>query len=136
MSRDQTLGTATGKRLPSAYTGDVSMTMNEYQGAALRTASDEAGIPYCALGLNGEAGEVADLVKKHMGQGHGLDVDKIVVELGDVLWYVAVMADRIGYSLGDIAAINEHKLRDRYPDGFSAARSRERAVTSETLSEL
>lgn len=76
-----------------------------------------------ALGVAGEAGEVADLVKKHVGHGHALDRDKLAKELGDVLWYVAALAHDIGIDLSTVAALNIEKLRRRYPDGFSTERS-------------
>ena len=104
------------------------MTGNEYQIAAMRTAN---GMNYehhnllmnGALGLCGEAGEVADLVKKATFQGHTLDKERIAEELGDVAWYLAVSAKAIGYDLDAIFQKNVNKLRIRYPDGFEAGRS-------------
>lgn len=106
------------------------MTPNEYQKAAMRTSSiDSTNTEHLingALGLTGEAGEVADIVKKHMFQGHSIDRDHIAKELGDVLWYVAETATAIGYDLEKIMNMNIHKLYARYPDGFSAERSQNR----------
>ena len=104
------------------------MTINEYQAAALRTAqtdklSASALLLNSALGLCGESGEVADLVKKHRFQGHDIDVEHIAKELGDVAWYLAVGAYAIGYDLETILQMNVDKLKARYPDGFSADRS-------------
>lgn len=76
-----------------------------------------------ALGLCGESGEVADMVKKCLYQGHTLDIPKVVKELGDVAWYLAVASYAIGYDLEKVLAMNVEKLRKRYPDGFSADRS-------------
>lgn len=76
------------------------------------------------LGLTGEAGEFADMMKKHHGHGHDLDVKKAAKELGDVLWYLSVLADSIGYKLSDIASMNVAKLRERYPNGFSIEESK------------
>lgn len=102
------------------------MNFLEYERAALRTAGD-ISISVCGLGLAGEAGEVADVIKKHVGQGHPLDLKKIAEELGDLLWYVAATAYQIGYNLEDIAAQNVAKLEARYPEGkFSAERSMNR----------
>lgn len=118
---------------PITYWKGKTMTPNEYQAKALRTASgmhDDISVDpivNCALGLTGEAGEVADLVKKHIFQGHDLDEEHFAKELGDVLWYVAVGASLKGYSLEQIMAMNIQKLRDRYPDGFEAERSLNRA---------
>ena len=71
----------------------------------------------------GEAGECIDAVKKSIFQGHELDVEHLVKELGDVLWYVAISAHALGYKLSDVATINSEKLRSRYPEGFDASRS-------------
>ena len=75
------------------------------------------------MGLNGEAGEVIDIVKKHIFQGHELDREHLAEELGDCLWYIAVAAKGIGYSLEDIANWNIKKLEKRYPNGFEVEKS-------------
>ena len=102
------------------------MTWNEYQTAALRTATEKNDIVNCALGLAGESGEVCDLVKKWQAQGHDLDLDSIAEEIGDLLWYVALAADRAGMALEDVAGRNMVKLSERYPNGFDPKRSVER----------
>lgn len=107
------------------------MTINEYQIEAMKTAS---GTNYehnemlinAALGLCGEGGEVADIVKKATFQGHELDVEHVAKELGDVAWYLAVGARAIGYDLETILQMNVDKLRARYPDGFDADKSQHR----------
>lgn len=104
------------------------MTINEYQAAALRTAQTEKFLAddlllNSALGLCGESGEVADLVKKHLFQGHDLDLEHIAKELSDISWYLAVGAYAIGLDLESIFRINKEKLEARYPDGFSTDRS-------------
>ena len=93
-------------------------------------------LAYLALGLIGESGEVAEHVKKHFRHGHSLDEVHLVEELGDVLWYVAVLAHMLGTDLNTVADINMAKLRKRYPEGFSEERSRERETILETLLEL
>jgi len=75
------------------------------------------------MGLNGEAGEAIDILKKHLFQGHELDKDHLAEELGDVAWYLAVTADALGYSLEEILQMNIEKLQKRYPDGFDYERS-------------
>ena len=102
------------------------MKINEYQKAALRTASTENKkrlIENGALGLAGECGEVADIVKKHLFQGHEIDKKHIAEELGDVCWYIAISAYAIGYDLETIMKMNVEKLQKRYPNGFEAERS-------------
>ena len=104
------------------------MTINEYQTVALRTAQTDKLtanelLLNSALGLCGESGEVADLLKKYHFQGHDLDVEHIAKELGDVAWYLAVGAYSIGYDLEKILQMNVDKLKARYPNGFSTDRS-------------
>ena len=109
------------------------MTINEYQTAALRTAQADKLtanelLLNSALGLCGESGEVADLVKKHRFQGHDFDFDHVAKELGDVAWYLAVGAYAIGFDLESIFRMNKEKLEARYPNGFSTDRSLHRAT--------
>lgn len=110
------------------------MTGNKYQQLALRTSSHGSSgdmVLNGVMGLNGEAGECIDIVKKHLFQGHPLDTDKLLDELGDVLWYVAITADGIGVPLENIMQHNIDKLRKRYPDGFDAERSVHRETDKE-----
>jgi NTP pyrophosphatase (non-canonical NTP hydrolase) len=103
------------------------MTLNEYQGLAQRTSNwalDGKGHLFNGvLGLAGEAGECADLVKKHCYQDARPIHDALIDELGDVLWYVAETAGALGVSLEEVAQHNVDKLRKRYPEGFEAERS-------------
>lgn len=107
------------------------MTINEYQALAMRTSNKELPPDYHllngALGLAGESGEIADLVKKNWMQGHVLDIEHIAKELGDVCWYIAETATAIGCDLETIMKMNIEKLKKRYPDGFDSERSQHRA---------
>ena len=103
------------------------MTPNNYQKEALRTAEGMSKkypmLINGMLGLAGESGECADIVKKFLFQGHALDRNHLAEELGDVAWYLAVSAYAIGYDLDSILQMNVTKLRKRYPNGFEAERS-------------
>ena len=102
------------------------MTLNEYQSLAQRTANtedDSDKIVNGILGLCGETGECADILKKHGYQGHKLNIREMQEELGDVLWYVAELAVGLGATLEGIAKMNIEKLKKRYPDGFDAEKS-------------
>jgi NTP pyrophosphatase (non-canonical NTP hydrolase) len=108
------------------------MTGHDYQQAAARTLIDgpdwqipapEIMLAWNAIGLAGEAGEVADLVKKAVFHRKGLDYEKLAKELGDVLWYVAALCSTAGLSLNDVMAANVEKLKARYPNGWDHARS-------------
>lgn len=106
------------------------LTLNNYQQLAERTSgaggNGERRLIIAALGLAGEAGEFANMVKKMTAHGHPLDVEALGEELGDVMWYVAEAASACGLALGDLGEENVEKLRRRYPDGFSEERSRNR----------
>jgi NTP pyrophosphatase (non-canonical NTP hydrolase) len=79
------------------------------------------------LGLTGESGECADIIKKVRFQGHTLDAEHLEEELGDVLWYIAETATGLGVSLEDVAQKNLDKLHQRYHgEKFNAADSRNR----------
>lgn len=103
------------------------MTINEYQKEALRTANvatqDLPLLINGVLGLAGEAGECADIVKKGYFQGHPISTNQLAKELGDIAWYLAITAHAIGYDLESILQGNVDKLRDRYPKGFDSWRS-------------
>ena len=109
-----------------------AMTADYYQSQAMRTVNRSLGEDSLlidgVLGLCGEAGECADIVKKAFFQGHKLDKQHLAKELGDVAWYIALTAYVIGYDLGKVLSINIEKLKERYPDGFDEARSRTRGA--------
>lgn len=103
---------------------------DEYQHEAMRTAPENLTsselMVNSALGLTGEAGEYADILKKHLYQGHELDKKHLAKELGDILWYVAMGCEAIGYSMNEVMLMNIKKLQKRYPDGFDSDRSQHR----------
>jgi NTP pyrophosphatase (non-canonical NTP hydrolase) len=111
-----------------------SETLDEFQEMALTTMSHDLDIHYermiLALGIAGEAGEVADTVKKQYGHGHPEDLRKMLLELGDVLFYVAALANAYGFKLSEIAKANHDKLAERYPEGFTTERSINRGGSS------
>ncbi|HWS31168.1 MAG TPA: nucleoside triphosphate pyrophosphohydrolase family protein [Actinoplanes sp.] len=98
--------------------------MNQYQRAALRTAAPRDKhneVFHLLLGLVGETGEVAEKAKKVVrDQGSDFtrwDTEDLAKELGDILWYVAVLADHFDLTLADVAAANVAKLADRQRRG-------------------
>lgn len=134
--------------------GDVTMDelrineLNDYQKKALRTwnttKSVESRLNNMALGISGESGEVADMIKKAIHHEHGfsrgsvtngnpksIEVSDLAKELGDILYYVSVGAHELGYTLQEIAEININKLAKRYPEGFSVEASINRVDTKE-----
>lgn len=102
----------------------MSTKLTEYQrqvrGGLLVWPGVDA-VAHCALGLAGEAGEVADLVKKSQYLGRALNAGGVVEELGDVLWYLTYLAGVFGLSLTDLAGANLYKLEARHPDVYDVA---------------
>lgn len=108
------------------------MDASEYQRLAGRTLIDRPDfeitdeqvlIMWNAVGLAGEAGEVAELVKKGIFHQHGLDREKMRKELGDVLWYVAALCSKLDLDLNEVMFANISKLMERYPEGYHSERS-------------
>lgn len=97
--------------------------MNDYQQAALRTANPNHPneLYHLVLGLVGESGEIAEKMKKlirdHASDESKIDREDIKKELGDVLWYAAVLANYLGISLEDVAQTNVDKLASRAERG-------------------
>ena len=110
----------------------VIKELDDYQEKAKRTSNQQVEALYklanFGMGLAGESGEVCDYLKKVVFHGHDLDQDKLADELGDVLWYLANLADAIDLPLSEIARRNVEKLQKRYPEGFDSQRSRERQI--------
>ena len=125
------------------------MTINEYEKVAMRTNDglasqrvysllmkkdrdylgrlpDPGELIEGALGLTGEAGEVADHIKKHIFHEHFLDKYHLVKELGDVMWYVVLLCHAIDIDVEEVLRLNIDKLKDRYPGGFSVEASKNR----------
>ncbi len=106
------------------------MTINEYQSLAMRTLnpalSKKDVLINGVMGLCGESGEAIDLVKKHLAQGHALDREGLIKELGDVAWYLAETAYALDVDLETVLAGNIEKLRRRYPQGFEREKSIDR----------
>ena len=103
------------------------MTINEYQKLAMTTLNKEMSkkdmLINGVMGLCGESGEAIDIVKKHLAQGHELDREKLIKELGDIAWYLAEMATFLDIELEEVLVRNIEKLKKRYPEGFNKEKS-------------
>lgn len=106
------------------------MTVNGYQELAMKTLNCELSkkdiLINSAMGLCGESGEVIDIVKKWLAQGHELDKEHLIEELGDVAWYLAEAATALDISLEEVLQLNIDKLTLRYPEGFESKKSIQR----------
>ena len=121
------------------------MLANEYQRLAMRTndskstdrltkkmiqyfsqPQDIGGIIQGCLGLSGEVGELNDMIKKWIFHEADIDSQHLMKELGDVLWYVALICESCGWSMEAVMELNIEKLKARYPEGFSVELSAHR----------
>lgn len=100
------------------------MNIDEYQVAALRTINSSLNerdrLLDASAGLAEEAAELLGLIRKRVFQGQAVDEVRLIEELGDVLWCLAVTANALGVPLSRVAEENEAKLRRRHPAGFTA----------------
>lgn len=103
------------------------MHINEYQELAMTTLNPQLCkkdvLINSVMGLCGESGEAIDIVKKWLAQGHELDKERLMKELGDIAWYLAEAATALDMPLEQILQANIDKLKKRYPDGFEVRRS-------------
>ena len=106
------------------------MTGNEYQRLAMTTLNPALTkkdiLINGVMGLCGESGEAIDIVKKHLHQGHELDRENLIKELGDIAWYLAETAYALDLELEVVLAQNIAKLKERYPEGFENEKSMNR----------
>lgn len=108
------------------------MTINEYQELAMTTLNKALNkkdiLINGVMGLCGESGEAIDIVKKHLAQGHELDREHLIKELGDIAWYLAETATALDVTLEEVLSGNIEKLKKRYPEGFDKERSIQRDI--------
>ena len=114
-------------RLFQAIDANAICITNDHNGFFLQpTVLDIGGIINACLGLPGEVGEVCDTVKKAIFHGHSLNMEDVKKEIGDVMWYLAMICDSFGFDIEKIAKMNIDKLKERYPEGFSEYASQHR----------
>lgn len=103
------------------------MNLREYQTKSKRTLNYdltyEQLLSNMVFGIVGETGEVVDILKKHLYQGHELSIERIVEELGDIMFYIVNLCNLLILDLETIIEGNYNKLLKRYPEGFSVERS-------------
>ena len=95
---------------------ETPLTLDTYQEQAKATAvyPEDKAREYLVAGLAGEVGEVASLFAKHWrADQEWLDYSEVAAELGDVLWFITLLADEVGYDLSEVAQNNLDKLADR-----------------------
>ena len=107
------------------------MNFQEYTQNCYRTfqyqATENETISMLCMGLSGEAGEVIDYLKKIIYHKHDFDKQKLMSEMGDMMWYFALLADYFKIDFDEILTSNIAKLKKRYPNGFRIQDSINRA---------
>ena len=96
------------------------LQFNDYQEfvKSMKRYPEKHAIVYPALGLVGEAGEISEKIKKWLrGDKEELDKEALLKELGDPLWYIASLADDLGYTLQEVVDANVEKLTSRKERG-------------------
>jgi len=105
----------------------VDYNLNDFQQDCLRTTNRKLDwsqtVTNCVFGLCGESAEVAEHFKKHWFHGKELDIDKVKLEIGDIMFYCAWLSDVLGFELSQVGEAVTDKLRKRYGDGFSVEKS-------------
>lgn len=103
------------------------MEIREFQRVSTRTLnkelSKEQQVSNMIFGANGELGEVTDILKKHLYQGHRIDKQHLAEEIGDTLFYIVNLCTIYNLDVEDILQANVDKLKKRFPNGFESNRS-------------
>lgn len=110
------------------------MNIEEYKAAAERTLIDkghEMNLLHAALGIGTEAGELLDAFKRKLFYGKELDVVNIKEEMGDLMWYMAILLRELDLDFHEILDLNIAKLRARFPDKFTEKDALERNLDRE-----
>jgi NTP pyrophosphatase (non-canonical NTP hydrolase) len=122
------------------------ITMNQYLVESERTAGDEVTLGqqswrassfenvellHGAMGISTEAGEILDVLKKQIYYGKQLDKVNLAEEVGDVLWYCALILRNIGMSFEEAAQMNINKLQKRFPEKFTEENAQNRDLDTE-----
>ena len=113
--------------------------MNNYIKQAIRTNTDlkhpiglhNQDLIHAAFGLCSEAGELIDQIKRHFFYGKPLDIVNIKEEMGDMFWYLAILADWLECDFSEIMTANIEKLKVRYPEKFSMDKALHRDLNAE-----
>ena len=117
---------ATGRMLENILTCDMKYLLQQNLIAEDEQHLDFGGIFNACLGLSGEVGEFNDIIKKWIFHEKPLDVDHAQKQVGDILWYIAMICHSFGWDMNQIMQMNIDKLKARYPDGFDVELSAHR----------
>lgn len=101
---------------------------------AMNTRLNDDGLKrllHAGIGLSTESGEFLDALKKHIFYGKELDKVNLAEEMGDLFWYMAIVADELGFEFEEVMERNITKLKARYGDKFSEEKAEKRDLDTE-----
>ena len=104
---------------------------NHLENTVRRTSSStdaKESVILGVMGISGESGELTDYFKKVLFQGHELNRDRVIEELGDIFWYMQYLMDTLNIDFEEVLRMNSIKLNMRYPEGFTVEESINREV--------
>ena len=104
---------------------------NDFEAISERVDSQKIRLLHAAMGMQTEAAEFTDMLKKHIFYGKPLDEVNLKEELFDMTWYMAIALDVLGYSFEDGFQTNIDKLKARYPEKFTEDRAENRNLEKE-----
>lgn len=110
------------------------MNFEQYKKESERTNKDRGfnfNVIHAALGIHTEGAELADVIKKYIFYGKKIDVVNIKEEIGDILWYIAILCREFNFNLDDILQINIDKLKIRFPEKFTSENALNRNLEKE-----
>jgi NTP pyrophosphatase (non-canonical NTP hydrolase) len=119
-------GKSTDRVISGVLTRDLKWLHNQNVVREDTEGLDLGGVLNGCLGLAGESGEVLDMVKKCVFHEKKMDKYHLKKELGDVMWYVAMLCESFGFDLDEILQMNVDKLKARYPEGFDPEKANNR----------
>jgi NTP pyrophosphatase (non-canonical NTP hydrolase) len=115
-----------------AYIQDAIKTeSNDFLGIKERFSDENIRLLHSSIGLSTEAGELLDALKKHIYYGKPLDKVNLKEEMGDLFWYLAIMADVLEVSFEELQAKNIDKLKARYGQQFCSTKAIQRNLQIE-----
>lgn len=122
----------TKQTITSEYIKNAIKTESrEFDKIQARFTEENIRLLHSTIGLATEAGEALDAVKKHLYYGKPLDKTNLKEEMGDLFWYLAIMADVLEVDFAEVMQNNIEKLKARYGDKFSDLKANERDLSTE-----
>lgn len=112
----------------------MNLTIEQYSQMSLRTVPEmnyRSDITNACMGIAGESGELVDMFKKILFHDKPMDKEKVVNEIGDVIFYINWLACTLGITWDEILTTNVVKLQARYPEGFSTEAANNRDLARE-----